>query len=83
MRPGGPRKVAEDGSEGTLPQAIKSCHAVLIAYTQFQLHYIDRLVGGTPAEIPEVYKARSPLFHAEKIKKPLLVGNHFHCRNHS
>lgn len=33
-----------------------------------------KLQGGKPDEIPEVYKARSPLYHADKIQAPLLVS---------
>lgn len=46
----------------------------LTIFFQLQSNYIPGLVGGTPEEIPDVYKARSPLFHAGKIKKPLLVS---------
>ncbi|KIP04613.1 hypothetical protein PHLGIDRAFT_120548 [Phlebiopsis gigantea 11061_1 CR5-6] len=40
---------------------------------KFQLHYIQRLVGGEPDEIPDVYKERSPLYTAENIRTPLLL----------
>jgi len=35
-----------------------------------------KLQGGTPEEIPEVYKARSPIYHADEIEAPLLVRPH-------
>ncbi|KIJ28170.1 hypothetical protein M422DRAFT_270575 [Sphaerobolus stellatus SS14] len=38
---------------------------------KFSRHYIGRLMGGTPEEIPEAYKERSPVLHANKIKRPL------------
>ncbi len=31
-------------------------------------------MGGTPEEIPEVYRARNPILHADRITRPLLVG---------
>ncbi|EMD35932.1 hypothetical protein CERSUDRAFT_115835 [Gelatoporia subvermispora B] len=40
---------------------------------KFESHYLFKLVGGTPEEVPQVYDARSPVFHADKIKSPLLV----------
>jgi len=40
---------------------------------KFESHYLEKLVGGTIEEIPQVYKDRSPLYHAEKIKAPLLI----------
>ncbi|KAJ7473908.1 alpha/beta-hydrolase [Mycena galericulata] len=39
---------------------------------KFQSWYAQTLVGGTYDEIPEVYRARSPVFHAHNIKVPLL-----------
>ncbi|TFK67994.1 alpha/beta-hydrolase [Pluteus cervinus] len=43
---------------------------------KFELHYLLRLMGGTPEEVPDVYEDRSPLKRAEKGafgKKPILV----------
>jgi len=40
---------------------------------KFESHFLEKLIGGTLEEIPEVYKERSPVFHADKIKTPLLV----------
>ncbi|EPQ53311.1 alpha/beta-hydrolase [Gloeophyllum trabeum ATCC 11539] len=40
---------------------------------KYESHYMEKMMAGTPAEIPEVYKARSPIYHAEKIKSPLLI----------
>ncbi|KAJ3537777.1 hypothetical protein NM688_g6627 [Phlebia brevispora] len=34
---------------------------------------MEKLLGGTPTEIPQVYKERSPVFKADKIKTPLLI----------
>ena len=44
---------------------------------KFESQYMFKLVGGTPESVPEVYKARSPVFNADKIKEPLLVRS---CR---
>lgn len=44
---------------------------------KFESRYLEKLVGGTPEAIPQVYKERSPVFHAENIKVPLLVGRSF------
>ena len=42
---------------------------------KFESTYLDKLIGGTPDEIPEVYKARSPIDHVDNIVSPLLVSN--------
>ncbi|KAF8580778.1 alpha/beta-hydrolase [Ramaria rubella] len=49
-----------------LKRLVKTTH-------KFQLHYMFKLQGGTPAEIPDVYEARSPVYHADQIKAPLLM----------
>ena len=40
---------------------------------KFESRYIDRLIGGTTTEVPEIYHERSPINHADKIVTPLLV----------
>ncbi|GAA5847199.1 hypothetical protein JCM9279_006134 [Rhodotorula babjevae] len=40
---------------------------------KFESHYLFRLVGGTPDEIPDVYKERSPINKASQITAPLLL----------
>jgi dipeptidyl aminopeptidase/acylaminoacyl peptidase len=40
---------------------------------KFESGYLFGLIGGTPEEIPDVYRERSPLTHAANIKAPLLV----------
>ncbi|KAJ7641457.1 Alpha/Beta hydrolase protein [Roridomyces roridus] len=40
---------------------------------KFESGYGHRLLGGTSKEIPEVYKARSPVTHADSIVSPLLI----------
>ncbi|KAG5634963.1 hypothetical protein H0H81_000199 [Sphagnurus paluster] len=40
---------------------------------KFESRYLEKLIGGTPEEIPEVYKERSPVNHAERIVAPLLI----------
>ncbi|KAJ7482688.1 alpha/beta-hydrolase [Mycena latifolia] len=42
---------------------------------KLQLFYPALLLGGSPEEVPDVYRARSPLFHAEKIKTPVLLAH--------
>src|SRR6266702_2524394 len=41
---------------------------------KFELRYIDKLMGGTVEEIPEVYAGRSPVNNAQNIRSPLLVS---------
>jgi dipeptidyl aminopeptidase/acylaminoacyl peptidase len=40
---------------------------------KFESRYLDRLIGGSVAEIPEVFTERSPVSHADRIVTPLLV----------
>ncbi|KAJ7472147.1 Alpha/Beta hydrolase protein [Mycena latifolia] len=40
---------------------------------RFESGYGHGLLGGTSTEIPEVYKARSPVTHADSIVSPLLI----------
>jgi len=40
---------------------------------KFESKYLEKLVGGTYAEVPELYKERSPVTHAKKIAVPLLI----------
>lgn len=39
---------------------------------KFESHYLDRLLGPLP-EAREVYRARSPIHHADRIRTPLLL----------
>lgn len=41
---------------------------------KFESKYLAKLVGGTPEEVPEMYKARSPIYHVDNIVSPLLVS---------
>ncbi|KAK4049228.1 hypothetical protein OIO90_005517 [Microbotryomycetes sp. JL221] len=40
---------------------------------KFESQYLFNLMGGTPDEIPNVYRERSPLFKAENITAPMLL----------
>ncbi|KAJ6552821.1 alpha/beta-hydrolase [Mycena capillaripes] len=42
---------------------------------KLQLFYPALLLGGSPEEVPDIYRARSPLFHAQKIKTPVLLAH--------
>jgi hypothetical protein len=41
---------------------------------KFESQYLFKLVGGTPAEVPEIYATRSAVKHADQIRSPLLVS---------
>ncbi len=41
---------------------------------KFESHYMEKLLGGTLEQIPNVYKERSPVNNADKIRTPLLVS---------
>ncbi|KAF8063411.1 Alpha/Beta hydrolase protein [Lyophyllum atratum] len=40
---------------------------------KFESRYLEKLIGGTLEEVPDVYKERSPLNNADKIVSPLLI----------
>jgi dipeptidyl aminopeptidase/acylaminoacyl peptidase len=42
---------------------------------KFESKYLAKLVGGNPDEVPDVYKARSPIYHVDNIVSPLLVSD--------
>ena len=46
---------------------------------KFESRYLEKLVGGTVEEVPEVYKERSPVYNAGNIRSPLLVSRSFWC----
>ncbi|KAH9044055.1 alpha/beta-hydrolase [Lactarius deliciosus] len=39
---------------------------------KFELRYMDKLMGGTVEEIPDVYVGRSPVNNAQNVRSPLL-----------
>ncbi|KAF7328930.1 Peptidase-S9 domain-containing protein [Mycena venus] len=67
------------GSDLTTFAAATSCYGIsdlrlLMDDThKFESGYGHRLMGGTAREIPEVYKQRSPVTHADSIVSPLLI----------
>jgi dipeptidyl aminopeptidase/acylaminoacyl peptidase len=74
------------GPENTFYAAATSSYGIsnlrlLTQFThKFELRYMEKLMGGTIEECPRLYdEDRSPLFHADKIKKPLLVGCQQYC----
>ncbi|PWN54376.1 hypothetical protein IE53DRAFT_359272 [Violaceomyces palustris] len=40
---------------------------------KFESNYCSRLVGGDPKEVPELYKRRSPIYMADRIRAPILI----------
>jgi dipeptidyl aminopeptidase/acylaminoacyl peptidase len=47
---------------------------------KFESKYAEKLVGGSPQEVPDVYSARSPIDHADNIVSALLVRNNIFLR---
>jgi dipeptidyl aminopeptidase/acylaminoacyl peptidase len=40
---------------------------------KYELRYVEKLLGATADQDPDLYKARSAVYHAENISVPLLV----------
>ncbi|KAG9098124.1 hypothetical protein FS749_004620 [Ceratobasidium sp. UAMH 11750] len=58
---------------GTASYGISDLAALENDTHKFESRYLHKLVGGSMSEVPDVYKERSPAFHAEKITAPLLI----------
>ncbi|KAJ7274951.1 alpha/beta-hydrolase [Mycena rebaudengoi] len=58
---------------GTSSYGVSDLHKLVESTHKFQSHYVQTLIGGDYEEIPEVYRARSPIFHAKNIRVPLLI----------
>ncbi|KAJ8093084.1 hypothetical protein PM082_020567 [Marasmius tenuissimus] len=49
-----------------LVELVKTTH-------KFESHYAFKLLGGTPDEVPETYKDRSPINHIDNFQTPFLI----------
>jgi dipeptidyl aminopeptidase/acylaminoacyl peptidase len=58
---------------GVSRYGVSDVTALALDTHKFESQYLFNLLGGTPEEIPDVYKDRSPLYHAGNIKSPILV----------
>lgn len=65
--------VSDVFAAGTSSYGISNLFNLATGTHKFESRYLDGLLGGTPDEVADVYKDRSPYFHADKIKSPLLV----------
>jgi dipeptidyl aminopeptidase/acylaminoacyl peptidase len=50
---------------------VSDCEALARETHKFESHYLDTLIGPWP-EAAAVYRARSPLFHVERLKVPVI-----------
>ncbi|KAJ7207938.1 Alpha/Beta hydrolase protein [Mycena pura] len=57
----------------TSSYGISDIRRLVVDTHKFEAGYADGLLGGSIAEIPEVYAERSPVTHAERIVVPLLI----------
>ena len=60
---------------GTSSYGISNLFNLATGTHKFESRYLDGLLGGTPEQVPDVYKDRSPYYHADKITSPLLVSS--------
>ncbi|KAG8764673.1 hypothetical protein FRC12_007960 [Ceratobasidium sp. 428] len=58
---------------GTSSYGISDLAALEADTHKFESCYLHKLLGGSLSEVPNIYKDRSPAFHAEKITAPLLI----------
>lgn len=40
---------------------------------KFESRYLDGLLGGTPEEVPHIYRERSPINHLDRLSCPMLI----------
>ena len=66
-------KASKVYATGTSSYGVSDLQALEAETHKFESHYLKKLLGGSFAEVPEVYKERSPLTHAENISVPLLI----------
>lgn len=59
---------------GTSSYGISDLAKLAESTHKFESHYMNKLVGASLEEDPQLYKDRSPLYHADKITSPLLVS---------
>ncbi|KAL5522268.1 hypothetical protein ACEPAF_2125 [Sanghuangporus sanghuang] len=58
---------------GTSSYGVSNLFTLVEDTHKFESKYMDKLLGGTARDISYVYRARSPVFHAEQITVPLLL----------
>ncbi|KAK7033990.1 hypothetical protein VNI00_012419 [Paramarasmius palmivorus] len=58
---------------GTSMYGISDLLALAETTHKFESQYPFKLLGGTPEEVPENYKDRSPINHVEDFNRPLLI----------
>ncbi|KAJ7274929.1 alpha/beta-hydrolase [Mycena rebaudengoi] len=58
---------------GTSSYGVSDLHKLVESTHKSQSHYVQTLIGGNYEEILEVYRARSPIFHAKNIRIPFLI----------
>ncbi|KAF8601969.1 alpha/beta-hydrolase [Ceratobasidium sp. AG-I] len=66
-------KASKVYATGTSSYGVSDLAALAADTHKFESQYLHKLLGGSIEEVPEVYKERSPAFHAEKITAPLLI----------
>jgi dipeptidyl aminopeptidase/acylaminoacyl peptidase len=59
-------------SAGVSLYGVTDLFGLLADTHKFEAHYPDGLVGVLPKD-QEIFKARSPIFHADKIQRPLAI----------
>ncbi|KAF9493029.1 alpha/beta-hydrolase [Pleurotus eryngii] len=58
---------------GTSSYGISDLAGLAESTHKFESQYMNKLVGASLEEDPQLYKDRSPLYHADKITSPLLI----------
>ncbi|CAE6496484.1 unnamed protein product [Rhizoctonia solani] len=66
-------KASKAFGAGTSSYGVSDLKVLASETHKFESQYLFKLLGGTYEECPDVYKDRSPLFHAANISSPLLL----------
>ncbi|KAF7430148.1 hypothetical protein PC9H_005848 [Pleurotus ostreatus] len=58
---------------GTASYGISDVAKLAESTHKFESYYMNKLIGASPEEDPQLYQDRSPIYHVDKVTSPLLL----------